>query len=50
MSEFGDADEDVDRPAPTGRPVGELEPIDNLLGDDAPRPRGDRPRGPRRRR
>jgi hypothetical protein len=53
MSEFGDQEEDAERPAPAGpagRSVGELESIDNVLGDEAPRDRGDRPRGGRRRR
>lgn len=53
MSEFGDVDADLERPAPpkpAGRNVGELESIENVLGDEAPRDRGDRPRGGRRRR
>jgi hypothetical protein len=53
MSEFGDQDDELEGPVaakPAGRPVGELESIDSLLGEDSPQDRGGRPRGGRRRR
>jgi hypothetical protein len=49
MAEFGDGDEELNAPPEASPPgdIGELESIDNVLGE-TPRGRGDRPRGPRR--
>lgn len=51
MSEFGDAEDDTERPVaakPPAQDVGQLEPIENLLGEDGPRDRDSRRRGGRR--